>query len=145
MISVLAGELLSELEPDLVHADQGAENLGLLDREDVVQLLESLVGGERLRLNFVFVCLFVQGQTVTSDRGVDGRAEVCILLDNVTALGIDLDTFASFVHLTENLDTLALDLSECAFLVLCLLQADFLGALSVLLFKVTLALDKGRL
>ena len=60
MVSVLAGEILSELEPNLVYADQGAENLRLLDRQDVVQLLKSLVGRERLRLNFVLVCFFVQ-------------------------------------------------------------------------------------
>ena len=121
------------------------ENLGLLDSEDVVELLKSLIRGQSLRLDLVLVGLLVEGQTVTSDGSINGRAEVSVFFDNITALGIDLDALARFVHLTENLDTLSLDLGESTLLVLSFLKTDLFGTLSVLLFKITLALNEGRL
>ena len=145
VVSILARELLSKYGADFVYTDHRVEYLRLLDQEDVVQLLQSLVGRKRLGLNFILVRFFVQGQAIASDRRVDCRAEVSILLDDITALGINFDAFASFVHLTQDFDSLALDLSQRTLLILCFLQPDFFCALGVLFLQVTLSLNKGRL
>ena len=142
MLLVFARELFAEVEANLLNADCAGENLGLLHRQDIVEFLEALVARKSLRLNFVLVSLLVEGETITSDRSIDGRAEVGVLLNDITALGVDFDTLASFVHLAEHLDTLALNLGESTLFVLSLLQTDFLSALGVLFFKVTLALNK---
>ena len=145
MVTIFSGKLLAELEPDLVDTYHGVENLRLLDGKNIVKLLQTLIAGQSLRLDFVLVGLLVQRQAITSDWSVYGRTKVSVFLDNIAALGVDFDTLARFVHLSENLDSLTLNLCQSALFVFSFLETDFLSALSMLLFKITLTLDEGRL
>ena len=70
MVTILSGELLAELEADLIDANHGVKDLGLLDLENVVQLFQSLVGGKSLWLDLVLVGFLVKRKTVTSDWSV---------------------------------------------------------------------------
>jgi len=134
MVAILARELLTELEADTINANLVGEDLGLLDAENVVKLFKSLVAGESLRLYLILVRLLIKREAIACNRSIHGRAEVGVLFDDIAALGIDFNALASLVHLTEDLDTLALDLGEGTLFILSFLKTDFFCALSVLLF-----------
>ena len=89
-----------------------------------MQLFQSFVGRKRLGLNFVLFrsCLETDRHEY---RRVDCRTEVGVILDDVTALRINFDTFASFVNLKLDFDALTLDFCERTLLILRLLQPDF--------------------
>lgn len=143
VVTILPREHLPELEPHLVNADLGVEHRRFVLSKNLVKLVETLVGGEGLWLHFVLVGFLVERETVTRDWGVHGRAEVGVLFDDVAALGIYLDTLASFVHLSKHLNTFALNFGQGSLLVLSFLEADLFGALGMLLFQIALTFDKG--
>ncbi len=96
-------------------------------------------------MHLVFVCFFVKRQTISSDGSVNGRAEVRVIFDDIPLQSLDLDVFASLVHLAEDLDSLALDLCETALLDLGFLESNLLSAVSMLLLIVLLTLNEGAL
>jgi len=142
MVSIFPRKLLAELEAHTINTDLSIEDLRLLDGEHIVQLFQPLVRRESLRLHLVLVSLLVEGETIASDRRIHGRAEVGVLFDDITALGVDLHTLTRFVHLTEHLNTLALNLGQSSLFVLRFLQTDLFSPLGVFLFEVTLTLNE---
>lgn len=96
-------------------------------------------------MHLIFVCFFVKRQAISCDGSVNSRAEVSVIFDDVPLESLDLDVFASFVHLAENLDSLALDLCKTALLDLGFLESNLLSAVSMLLFVILLTLNEGAL
>ena len=86
-----------------------------------MKLFKALIGRESLRLDLILVCFLVKRETIARDWGIHCRSEICILFNDVTALGVDLDSLAGFVHLSKHLDTLSLDFGKGALLVFGLL------------------------
>ncbi len=60
-------------------------------------------------------------------------------------MALDLDVLSSFVHLTENLDSFALDLGKRALFDFGLLKTDLLSSVSVLFLVVLFSLDESAL
>lgn len=137
--------VLLKVEFNHVNVNSGFEYLRLLALKESVELTEALVGRESFRLNFVFISLFVEGEAVAGDRSVNRGSEVRVLLDDVTLLILELHVLSSFVHLSQDLDSLALNFSKSAFFVLSLSKTDLFGSLSMLLFSFLLTLDESRL
>jgi len=82
---------------------------------------------------------------VTSDRGIDGRTEVSVLLDDVTLLILELNVLSSLVHLSQDLDSLALNLGKSTLLVFGLSETDLFSSLSMFLLSLLFTLDESRL
>lgn len=98
-----------------------------------MELLETLVRGKGLWLHLILVSLLVKGETIAGDRGIHSGAKVGVLLDDVAALSVNLNTLSGLVHLTKHFDTLALNLGKGTLFVLSFLETNFFGALGVLL------------
>ena len=96
-------------------------------------------------MHLVFVCFFVKRQAISSDGSVNGRAKVSIIFDDIPLQSLDLDVFASLIHLAENLDSLALDLCETSLLDLGFLESNLFSAMSMLLLVIFLTLNEGTL
>ena len=142
MTDVLSRQLLFEIELDHVHTDPGVVDLvGQRSRK----LIQTVVRGQRFRLDFVFVSFLVQGKSISRDGGVDSRAEVGVVFNNVPLFSLDLHVFPCFIHLTQNSDSLPLDFSERLFLVLSFVDPDFFSPLSMFLLLVLFPFYEGTL
>ena len=139
---LLAGQALLEVKLDLRSTHSLVKDLV---GQSAGQLLEALIGRESLGLDLIFVCFFVKRQAISSDGSINSRAEVSVIFDDVPLESLDLDVFASLVHLAEDLDSLALDLCETALLDLGFLESNLLSAVSMLLLVILLTLNKGAL
>ena len=96
-------------------------------------------------MHLVFVCFFVKRQAISCDGSVNGRAKVSIIFDDIPLQSLDLDVFASLIHLAENLDSLALDLCETSLLDLGFLESNLFSAMSMLLLVIFLTFNEGTL
>ena len=137
-----SGELAVEVEAELLNAD--------LRLEDMVwqrsrELLNSLIRRESLWLNLVLVGLLVERKSMPSDGGINRRAKVGIIFDDISLSSFDLDVLSTLVHLSEDLNSLPLDLSESTLLILSLLESDLFSSLGVLLLSLLFSLNEGRL
>ena len=139
---LLTGERLLEAELDLVNTDLAFVYFA---RKGPGQLSYTLIGGEGLRLYFILIGFLIERQTISGDWCINSRAKVSIFFDDIPLLALDLNIFACFVHLTEHLDPLPLDLRECPLLILGLFQSDLLGPLRMLLLSLLLSLNQSTL
>lgn len=96
-------------------------------------------------MHLIFVCFFVKRQAISGDGSVNSRAEVSVIFNDVPLQSLDLDVFASLVHLAEDLDSLALNLCETALLDLGFFESNLLSAVSMLLLIILLTLNEGTL
>ena len=145
MLSFFAVQVLLEFEFHLGDVDARIKYVRLVGVENVVEFLKSAVAGEGLGLHFVLVGLLIEGEPVSGDGSVDCGPEVSVLFDDIALAALDLNVFTRLVHLAEYLDTLALNFSEGALLVLRFLEPDLLRPLSVLLLNLLFSFDQSRL
>jgi len=137
--------LLLEVELYHVDVDAGFENLRLFALEESVELTETLVRRKSFRLNLILVSFFIKGKTVASDGSVNGGTEVSVLFDNITLLILKLNVLSCLVHLSQDLDSLALNLSQSALFVLSLSKTNLFSSLGVLFLCLLLTLDQSGL
>ena len=82
---------------------------------------------------------------MTSDRGIHGRPEVSVLLDDVTLLILELNVLSSLIHLSQDLDSLTLNFGESTLFVFSLSETDLFSSLGVFLLSFLLTLNESRL
>jgi len=70
---------------------------------------------------------------------------VGILHDDLTVLALHLDVLSSFVHLSKDLDTLALDLGKSALFIFSLLMPNLLSPFGVIFLNTLFAVNQSRL
>lgn len=76
------------------------------------EFLKALISRECFWLHLVFVGLLIKREAISCNGGVDCRTEIGVVFDDVTSLALNLDVLSCFVHFTQHLDALALNLSK---------------------------------
>ena len=106
------------------------------------KFLKTLICRKSLRLDLVLVGFLIKWETFTSDGSIYRWPEVSIFFDDIPLQSFDLNIFPSFVHLSEHLDPLPLNFSECPLLIFSFLEPDLLSPLRMLLLSLLLPLDQ---
>jgi len=137
VISLVSTELLAEFE----HVRW--LHLGSLWVNSVRELCYSLVGQKGIWLNFILHSLILW-KSVSGDWSINYRTKVWVFFDDWCLASL-VDILSCFEHLSKNLDSLSLDLSDTSFFVLSLLESDHIDSLLVLIFRFLLSFYQGWL
>jgi len=135
-------KIVRKFEVKLLDTNLRLENV---IRQRSAEFFDTLIWWKSLGLNFILIGFLVKRKAVSGDWSVDCWAEVSIVLDNVSLFTLDLDVFTGLVHLSENLDSLSLDLGESSFLVLSFLKSDLFSSLGMSLFSFFFSFNEGWL
>ena len=131
---------MSETCFDLVNIVSSVEHMSLLLNQNLLKIFKPCKRRKSFWLNFILVCLFIKGKSVTSDWSVNCGSVVGVLFNDVTMRAFKLNVLSSLVHLSKDLNSFPLDLSQSSFFILGLFVSDLLCSLGVAFFDTFLTI-----